>query len=72
MRITSVSGAGILSFDQVKLDLGQRLPFVAGPNGAGKTNVTRLLEIIRRAVECADGAAGDVDHMLGARACPGR
>jgi ABC-type Mn2+/Zn2+ transport system ATPase subunit len=64
VRITSVSGAGVLSFDQFKLDLSKRLTFVVGPNGAGKSNMTRLLEIVRRAVECADGAAGDVDRML--------
>ena len=64
VRIKSISGAGVLSFDQFKLNLGKRLTFVVGPNGAGKSNMIRLLEIIRRAVECADGAAGNVDRML--------
>lgn len=64
MNITSVSGAGVLSFDQFKLGLGGRLTFVVGPNGAGKSNLTRLLSICQRAVEGGDGGADDVDRML--------
>ncbi len=64
MRITSVSGSGVLSFDQFTLDLGERVTFVVGPNGAGKSNLTRLLNICQRAVEGGDGGAGDVDRQL--------
>lgn len=64
MRITSLSGAGVLSFDQFRLGLSERVTFVVGPNGTGKSNLARLLTICLRAVECADGAAGDVDRLL--------
>lgn len=66
MRITSLSGEGVLSFDQFALDLSERVTFVVGPNGAGKSNLTRLLAICLRAVESADRAAGDVDRLLAA------
>lgn len=55
---------GVLSFDQFQLGLSERVTFVVGPNGAGKSNLTRLLTICQRAVESADGAAGDVDRLL--------
>ena len=64
MRITSLAGVGVLSFDQFGLGLSERVTFVVGPNGAGKSNLTRLLTICRRAVESGDGGAGDVDRML--------
>lgn len=64
MRITSLSGAGVLSFDQFGLDLSERITFVVGPNGAGKSNLARLLTICLRAVESGDGGAGDVDRLL--------
>lgn len=64
MRITSLSGMGVLSFDQFKLDLGERITFIAGPNGAGKSNLTRLLIIGQRAVESGDGGVGDVNRQL--------
>ncbi len=54
----------MLSFDQFRLDLSERITFVVGPNGAGKSNLTRLLTICLRAVESGDGAAGDVDRLL--------
>ena len=62
MRITSLSGVGVLSFDQCGLGLGERVTFVVGPNGAGKSNLTRLVTICLRAVESGDGAASDVDR----------
>jgi energy-coupling factor transporter ATP-binding protein EcfA2 len=55
---------GVLSFDQFRLGLSERVTFVVGPNGAGKSNLTRLLTICLRAVESGDGAAGDVDRLL--------
>jgi len=64
VRITSLAGVGVLSFDQFGLGLSERVTFVVGPNGAGKSNLTRLLTICRRAVESGDGGAGDVDRML--------
>lgn len=66
MRITSLSGAGVLSFDQFGLDLGERVTFIVGPNGGGKSNLTpRLLAICLRAIESGD-VAGDADRMLAA------
>jgi predicted ATPase len=64
VRITFISGAGVLSFDHFRLNVEKRLTFVVGPNGAGKSNLTRLVSICHRAVECGDGAAGDVERML--------
>jgi energy-coupling factor transporter ATP-binding protein EcfA2 len=64
VRITSLSGEGVLSFDQFGLGLSERVTFIAGPNGAGKSNLTRLLTICLRAVESGDGGAGDVDRLL--------
>jgi ABC-type polysaccharide/polyol phosphate transport system ATPase subunit len=66
VRIASLSGTRVLSFDEFDLDISARLTTIVGPNGAGKSNVARLLEICRRAIECADGAASDVDQMLAA------
>jgi hypothetical protein len=34
VRITSLSGAGLLSFEQFGLGLRERVTFVVGPNGA--------------------------------------
>jgi predicted ATPase len=64
VRITSVSGEGILSFDRFRLDMSRRMTFIVGPNGAGKSNLTRLLNVCQRAVECADGNAGDIGRVL--------
>jgi predicted ATPase len=64
VRITLLSGLGVLSFDQFRLDLSERTTFVVGPNGAGKSNMARLLTICQRAVESGDGGAGDVDRLL--------
>lgn len=64
VRITSLSGVGVLSFDQFGLALSERVTFVVGPNGAGKSNMARLLTICQRALDSADGAAGDVDRLL--------
>jgi ABC-type Mn2+/Zn2+ transport system ATPase subunit len=47
---------GVLSFDQFRLGLSERVTFVVGPNGAGKSNLTRLPTICLRAVESGDGA----------------
>ena len=55
MRITSLSGVGVLSLDQFGLGLSERVTFVVGPNGAGKSNLTLLLTICGRAVESGDG-----------------
>jgi energy-coupling factor transporter ATP-binding protein EcfA2 len=66
VRITSLSGAGLLSFDQFALGLSEKVTFVVGPNGAGKSNLARLLIICLRAVDSSDGAAGDVDRLLAA------
>jgi hypothetical protein len=55
---------GVLSFDQFRLGLSERVTFVVGPNGAGKSNLTRLPTICLRAVESGDGGAGDVDRLL--------
>jgi hypothetical protein len=60
----SLSGAGVLSFDQFGLGLSERVTFVVGPNGAGKSNLTRLLTICLRAIDSGAGAAGDVDRLL--------
>jgi predicted ATPase len=57
---------GVLSFDQFRLGLSERVTFVLGPNGAGKSNLARLLALCLRAVESADGAAGDTGRLLGA------
>jgi energy-coupling factor transporter ATP-binding protein EcfA2 len=65
MRIRSVSGAGVLSFDHFGVDLHERATFVVGPNGAGKSNLTKLLDVCLRAVESGDGGAGDADRLLG-------
>lgn len=64
MRITSLSGTGVLSFDRFRLDLHERVTFTVGPNGAGKSNATRLLTICQRALERADGGTADVDALL--------
>lgn len=64
MRIVALSGAGVLSFDQFRLPLHERVTVVVGPNGAGKSNITRLLTICHRAVESADERSGDVDRLL--------
>ena len=66
MRITSLSGAGLLSFDQFALGLSEKVTFVVGPNGAGKSNLARLLIICLRAVDSSDGSAGDVARLLAA------
>jgi hypothetical protein len=36
VRITSLSGVGVLSFDRFGLGLSERVTFVVGPNGAGR------------------------------------
>jgi predicted ATPase len=64
VRITSLSGLGVLSFDRFELGLSERVTFVVGPNGAGKSNLTRLLTICLRAIDSGTGAAGDVDRLL--------
>lgn len=64
MRITSLWGTSVLSFDQFGLTLDKRVTFTVGPNGAGKSNMARLLTICQRAVERADGASDDVDQVL--------
>jgi hypothetical protein len=64
MRIVSLSGIGVLSFNCFTLDLNDRVTFLVGPNGAGKSNLTRLLTICERAVDSADGATGDVSRLL--------
>jgi hypothetical protein len=66
VRLTSLSGSGVLSFDRFSLPVRERLTIVVGPNGAGKSNPARLLTICQRAVEAADGGRGDVGHMLAA------
>jgi predicted ATPase len=60
----SLSGAGVLSFNQFKLGLSEQVTFVVGPNGAGKSNLARLLAICLRALEGADGNAGGADQRL--------
>ena len=57
---------GVLSFDQFRLGLSERVTFTVGPNGAGKSNLARLLALCLRAVEIADGAAGGTDQLLAA------
>jgi energy-coupling factor transporter ATP-binding protein EcfA2 len=64
VRITSLSGAGVLSFDHFTLGLSKRVTFVVGPNGAGKSNTARLLTICQRALDLADGATGGIDRQL--------
>jgi ABC-type hemin transport system ATPase subunit len=64
VRITSLSGAGVLSFNQFALGLSEKVTFVVGPNGAGKSNLARLLTICLRAVDSSDGGAADVDRLL--------
>jgi energy-coupling factor transporter ATP-binding protein EcfA2 len=64
MRIVALSGTGVLSFDQLRLDLRERVTFIVGPNGSGKSNLTRLVTICQRAIESADGGPGDVDRFL--------
>lgn len=49
-QIVRLSGAGILSFDEITMPLQERVTVIVGPNGAGKSNLTRLLMICQRAV----------------------
>ena len=64
MRVTSLSAAGVLSFDHFTLALRRRVTFAVGPNGAGKSNAARLLTICQRTLDQADGATGDVPRQL--------
>jgi energy-coupling factor transporter ATP-binding protein EcfA2 len=64
VRITSLLGTGVLSFDQFRLDLSERVTFIVGPNGAGKSNLNRLLTICLRAVETGDGVTSNADQLL--------
>lgn len=64
MRMVSVSGAGVLSFDQFTMPLPERVTVVVGPNGAGKSNLARLLTICQRAIDSGDERPGDVDRLL--------
>lgn len=64
MRVTSLAGSSVLSFNQFNLPLTSKRTIVVGPNGAGKSNIARLITICHRAVECGDGARGDVERML--------
>jgi predicted ATPase len=64
MRITSLSGMGLLSFDEFALSFSKRATFIVGPNGAGKSNTARLLTVAQRAIEGGDGGAADVSRQL--------
>jgi len=66
MRITSLSGMGVLSFDEFKLSISKRVTFIVGPNGAGKSNLARLLALCLHAIGCADGSAHETDRVLAA------
>lgn len=64
MRITSLSGKGLLSLDDFALGLPNRVTFVVGPNGAGKSNTARLLSVTQRALEAGDSSSREVDRQL--------
>jgi predicted ATPase len=64
MRITSLAGMGLLSFDEFALPFSKRATFIVGPNGAGKSNTARLLTVAQRAIEGGDGGAADVNRQL--------
>ena len=66
MRITSLSGKGLLSLDDFTLSLPNRVTFAVGPNGAGKSNTARLLTVSQRAIEAGDGSSRDVARQLAA------
>lgn len=48
MRITSLSGLGLLCFDQFNLDLNKRVTFMVGPNGAGRADVEAIMTLSER------------------------
>lgn len=66
MRITSLSGKGLLSLDDFTLSLSNRVAFAVGPNGAGKSNTARLLTVSQRAIEAGDGSSREVARQLAA------
>lgn len=66
MRITSLSGRGLLSLDDFTLGLPSRVTFVVGPNGAGKSNTARLLSVSQRAIEAGDSSSREVARQLAA------
>lgn len=66
MRITSLSGKGLLSFDDFTLNSPNRVTFAVGPNGTGKSNTARLLTVSQRAIEGGDGSSHDVARQLAA------
>ena len=66
MRITSLSGKNLLSFDDFTLTLPNRVTFAVGPNGAGKSNTARLLTVSQRAIEAGDGSSREVARQLAA------
>lgn len=64
MRIRSVSGSGLLSFDGFTLPLERRLTLVVGPNGSGKSNLGRLLELVRLALQWADRSSPAIEERM--------
>jgi hypothetical protein len=66
VRITSLSGKGLLSLDDFTLSLPDRVTFAVGPNGAGKSNTARLLTVSQRAIEAGDGSSPEVARQLAA------
>jgi ABC-type cobalamin/Fe3+-siderophores transport system ATPase subunit len=66
VRITSLSGKGLLSLDDFTLNLPNRVTFAVGPNGAGKSNTARLLTVSQRAIEAGDGSSHEIARQLAA------
>jgi predicted ATPase len=50
MRVAKIEIANLLSFDQLHLELDERLTVIVGPNGAGKTGLARLIDLAAAAV----------------------
>src|SRR5258706_11354058 len=54
MRLTSIEAREMFSFEQLTLtELPAQMLVVVGPNGSGKTNLSRLVEVVRAAIERA-------------------
>lgn len=55
MRITRIAAENFLSFRTLDFaEIGPGLTAVVGPNGAGKSNLTRVIELMGRALAFAD------------------
>jgi ABC-type arginine transport system ATPase subunit len=55
VRITRIAAENFLSFRALDFaEIGPGLTVVVGPNGAGKSNLTRVIELMGRALAFAD------------------